>query len=132
MATRIHFDIDMTDNILDDAAMAILTTKVRQMVANTSNDALDQQIKDCCESTAKQLACGFGTRFWGSNKLKESMQLAMVARVAELGINEEELVNCIMEKIKSEFQSIVDESVRRCIAGMINGVTDNLSGGVQV
>lgn len=132
MATRIHFDIDMADNILDDAAMAILTTKVRQMVANTANDALDQQIKDCCESTAKQLARGFGSRFWGSDKLRESMQLAMVARVAELGINEEELVNCMMEKIKSEFQSIVDESVRRCIAGMINGVTDNLSGGVQV
>lgn len=121
MATRIHFDIDMADNILDDAAMAILTTKVRQMVANTANDALDQQIKDCCESTAKQLAGGFGSRYWGSSQLKAAMESAMMARVVELGINEDELVNRVVEKIKSEFQTMIDESVRRSLASIISG-----------
>ena len=121
MATRIHFDIDMADNILDDAAMAILTTKVRQMVANTSNDALDQKIKDCCDTTAKDLALGFGSRFWGSGKLQEAMREAIINRTAELGINEQALIDTVTEKVKSEFQTMIDESVRRSLASIISG-----------
>ena len=132
MATRIHVDIDMADNILDDAAMAILTTKVRQMVANASNDALDQKIKDCCDSTAKDLALGFGSRFWGSGKLQDAMREAIINRTAELGINEQALVDTVTEKVKAEFQNIIDESVRRCLSGMFSGTTENTSREVRV
>lgn len=132
MATRIHFDVDMADSILDDAAMAILTTKVRQMVANTSNDALDQKIRDCCDSTARDLALGFGSRFWGSGKLQEVMREAIINRTAELGINEQTLVDIVTEKVKAEFQNIIDESVRRCLAGMFSGTTENSSREVRV